>query len=54
MKKHFVFLIIFLSLSAFGKADNTQPSVDSLKLVLAKSSGIDAANTLTALIKTTW
>ncbi|MBV6653650.1 MAG: hypothetical protein KI786_07840, partial [Mameliella sp.] len=54
MKKHFVFLIIFLSLSAFGRADNTQPSVDSLKQVLAKSSGIDAVNTLTALIKTTW
>lgn len=54
MKKHLVFLIILLSLSTIGRANSTQPVLDSLQQVLAKSSGIEAANTLTALIEISW
>jgi len=54
MKKHLVFLIVLLSLNTIGRANNTQPVLDSLQQVLAKSSGIEAANTLTALIEISW
>lgn len=48
------FAILLLLLPLLVRSNNDQPNIDSLKQVLADARGIDAANTLKALIDVTW